>query len=328
MRHMLIHTGEKPFPCDSCELAFNQNAILKVHKLIHSGEKPHKCQICDKAFNQGSNLKRHLKVHENDDQNNKSVVWDWFEHNMDKLTAHCTKCAENEVMSNIKICNGKPMFSLKMHMWKRHRELFHKIQDEDVMRKVILNKWFPSNGNQRKLHACNVCGKQVTSSMSLRHHKRIHSNERPYCCDNCDKSFRVPQELKRHNMTHTDYPVSFSTIINCIKKVDKPSKTHSNPLNCSHCEKLFKSEAGLKKHNFSGCSSRVGRQVRPCNVCGRKFSTKKVLARHENFCSQQKKSGSNEQDRSCCVCGRKFSNNKHLSRHESYCAKQHDSVVI
>uniref|UniRef100_A0A3B1KJG2 Zinc finger protein 2-like n=1 Tax=Astyanax mexicanus TaxID=7994 RepID=A0A3B1KJG2_ASTMX len=49
-RHMVIHTGIKPFPCSECGMKFSHKGTLLIHQRVHSREKPFSCPDCSKVF--------------------------------------------------------------------------------------------------------------------------------------------------------------------------------------------------------------------------------------------------------------------------------------
>ena len=91
--HILVHKGEKPFPCSKCDETFRSKAqlnfhikghhsdierpfrcdqcgrgfvkrdSLKYHMYSHTGEKPYKCQICPAVFARGDYLQKHMRTH-------------------------------------------------------------------------------------------------------------------------------------------------------------------------------------------------------------------------------------------------------------------------
>uniref|UniRef100_A0A3P8S3T8 C2H2-type domain-containing protein n=1 Tax=Amphiprion percula TaxID=161767 RepID=A0A3P8S3T8_AMPPE len=72
---------------------------------------------------------------------------------------------------------------------------------------------------------CDVCGKVFEYKSKM----RIHTGEKPYACEICDKRFRGAVNLVAHTRTHTD----------------------QKPCICSICGKKFKAASPLMRHENS-----------------------------------------------------------------------------
>ncbi len=59
---MRLHSGFKPYGCDSCSARFTQFVHLKLHKRLHSNERPFICGQCAKSYISASGLRTHWKT--------------------------------------------------------------------------------------------------------------------------------------------------------------------------------------------------------------------------------------------------------------------------
>lgn len=63
-RHMLLHTGERPFQCSICHYGFIQKSDLLRHEATHKSEFNFHCLYCTKKFKTKKNLQCHMTTHE------------------------------------------------------------------------------------------------------------------------------------------------------------------------------------------------------------------------------------------------------------------------
>ena len=59
VRHMNVHSVERPYICGQCGRAYKDTSSLKRHCLVHRGVKDFICPDCGKAFFYSDSLKRH-----------------------------------------------------------------------------------------------------------------------------------------------------------------------------------------------------------------------------------------------------------------------------
>ncbi|KAK9882644.1 hypothetical protein WA026_022513 [Henosepilachna vigintioctopunctata] len=258
---------------------------------------------------------------------------------------YCLKC--NECFNNIKLlvkhcrntghpiprryqCETCLMKFLTKSSLKSHLRIHSKEQPyicEICKMKFSLNSNLQRHKRRHtgeKDFFCEICGRGFIQKYTLTIHMRLHNGETPYKCQECGKGYRakslLTQHLNKHKGLETYYHQHYL-------------KHGSLKVECSICKKQL-TKSGLYTH--MKVQHGDGLKTFLCNLCGKKYSSKKYLEIHMNIhtrkitynCDVCKKTFSHhnylkihmrihsgEKPHCCHTCGKTFTQRAHLDGH-------------
>ena len=136
---------------------------------------------------------------------------------------------------------------------------------------------------------CKICNK-ILKKQNLEKHMLIHTQEKPYKCDSCERSFRQQGILYRHTLQ--------------IHRRDKLER-----LDCEVCGLTYFGKIALSYHmryaHKNGMNPYLDKEV--CPLCKAKLNTKVMKEAHNRYVHQNIDT--------CKLCNLKIRNYSHLKRH-------------
>uniref|UniRef100_A0A8C1NYT3 C2H2-type domain-containing protein n=1 Tax=Cyprinus carpio TaxID=7962 RepID=A0A8C1NYT3_CYPCA len=152
---------------------------------------------------------------------------------------------------------------------------------------------------------------------SLIRHKRIHSEQRPYKCTECQSTFICSTSYKRHMLTHRPERPFLCT---CGKGftyrgallAHQRIHLEERPYHCTDCGKGFLYPGALGKHQRTHSKKNHGTEKTfKCTLCDKSFAFKASLTRH-------KLTHTGERPFLCADCGKAFFSLGELLKHQRY----------
>uniref|UniRef100_A0A8C5ISR8 C2H2-type domain-containing protein n=1 Tax=Junco hyemalis TaxID=40217 RepID=A0A8C5ISR8_JUNHY len=341
----------KNYTCDECNLVFYTKGHLRFHKKFHE-------QLKANGYTSQSNKYCTSTVGKADGDSQGHVSHSVFGRENDCLAGGILASEvefeqEGDVWDNKKICPGKkflgnsqgssrlavagnrsevPQTSYQMDTITYKEEPFFKsetshsqVQDNASFHNFVekLEDTYPSNFNTFQTYRCQHCSYATAVPKNFRLHLKIHTDERPFVCMECNETFKTSNHLQKHSLLHVKNGEEFGSCLfveRCLEKLELHREIQRGTYpegDFDSCKgsnsSLLESEVwGVQQGVQRGTANDVQAQSQPllyqCSECSYATAILSNLELHI-------RTHTGEKPYSCPVCQKKFRTSSHLKRH-------------
>ncbi|XP_044727283.1 zinc finger protein 260-like isoform X2 [Chrysoperla carnea] len=297
-KHMQRKHRAKPLNCSECKLKFFHPLHLKQHQELTHNPLNLTCKICNKVLKDIYSLRDHKLTHSNQKLRPCERCDESFKNNRE-LESHNEEVhgiIEKRVTCHI--CGKsvtKKYLDDHLEIHKEREKITCDKCSKTFISELTLKRHIKEIHDNERNHLCNICGHGLRTASKLRIHLLTHSNERPFACDRCEKTFLRVDGLKDHfarvHLKERNQQCSFCSRAFFNKKDltchIRSRHTGEKPYKCEFCDKAFIQRSALNYHLKTHSKTKEGEQItdnpsdHTCDICNKVFADISALKRHK-----------------------------------------------